>query len=88
MARRKSRAKPEPKKKLQKLDKVFDCPFCNHHEGVECFVDKKNWIGSAVCGVCQEGYNMKINHLTEAIDIYSEWIDECERVNNAEEDSN
>ncbi|RZC66353.1 hypothetical protein C5167_010051 [Papaver somniferum] len=86
MARKKSRTKPAPKKRLEKLDKVFSCPFCNHMYGVECAIDKKLRIGTAVCCICDAHYSTKIHHLTEAIDIYSEWIDECERVNNAEEE--
>ncbi|KAI3912876.1 hypothetical protein MKW98_012818 [Papaver atlanticum] len=87
MARRKSRSKPAPKKRLlEKLDKVFSCPFCNHMYGVECVIDMKLRIGSAVCCICDAHYSTKINRLTEPIDIYSEWIDECERVNNAEEE--
>ncbi|KAI3410587.1 uncharacterized protein J3R85_018725 [Psidium guajava] len=46
----------------------------------------KNLIGEAVCGICQESFSTTITALTEAIDIYSEWIDECERVNAAEDD--
>ncbi|GMI70481.1 hypothetical protein HRI_000717400 [Hibiscus trionum] len=55
MGKRKSRAKPAPKKRMDKLDTVFSCPFCNHGTYVECRT-------------------------------YSEWIDECERVNNHEEE--
>ncbi len=30
MGKRKSSTPAPPKKKQPKLDKVFDCPFCNH----------------------------------------------------------
>jgi len=36
MGKRKSRAKPPPKKRMDKLDTVFSCPFCNHGTSVEC----------------------------------------------------
>lgn len=36
MGKRKSRAKPPPKKRMDKLDTVFSCPFCNHGSSVEC----------------------------------------------------
>lgn len=36
MGKRKSRAKPAPKKRMDKLDTVFSCPFCNHGTSVEC----------------------------------------------------
>lgn len=46
----------------------------------------KNLIGEASCRICQENFSTTVNALTEPIDIYSEWIDECERVNNVEDD--
>ncbi|TYI78910.1 hypothetical protein E1A91_D06G247500v1 [Gossypium mustelinum] len=84
MGKRKSRAKPAPKKRMDKLDTVFSCPFCNHGTGVECRLDMKNLIGEASCRICLESFSTVITALTEAIDI--EWIDECERVNNLEDD--
>ncbi|KAK8350811.1 hypothetical protein V6Z12_A06G233400 [Gossypium hirsutum] len=48
--------------------------------------DMKNLIGEASCRICQESFSTVVTALTEAIDIYSEWIDECERVNNLEDD--
>ncbi|KAK6134614.1 hypothetical protein DH2020_031624 [Rehmannia glutinosa] len=102
MGKRKSRAKPPPKKRMDKLDTVFSCPFCNHGTSVECrirvhggsetalfffcFSDMKNLIGEASCRICQESFSTNVTALTEAIDIYSEWIDECERVNNQEDE--
>ncbi|KAK9014300.1 hypothetical protein V6N11_005463 [Hibiscus sabdariffa] len=86
MGKRKSRAKPAPKKRMDKLDTVFSCPFCNHGTSVECRIDMKNLIGEASCRICQESFSTVITALTEPIDIYSEWIDECERVNNLEEE--
>ncbi|PPD99495.1 hypothetical protein GOBAR_DD03474 [Gossypium barbadense] len=86
MGKRKSRAKPAPKKRMDKLDTVFSCPFCNHGTSVECRLDMKNLIGEASCRICQESFSTVITALTEPIDIYSEWIDECERVNNLEEE--
>ncbi|KAK6157364.1 hypothetical protein DH2020_011612 [Rehmannia glutinosa] len=74
MGKRKSRAKPPPKKRMDKLDTVFSCPFCNHGTSVECRM------------ICQESFSTNVTALTEAIDIYSEWIDECERVNNQEDE--
>jgi len=46
----------------------------------------KNLIGEASCRICQENFSTTVNALTEPIDIYSEWIDECERVNTVEGD--
>ncbi|KAI3498728.1 hypothetical protein L1887_34508 [Cichorium endivia] len=86
MGKRKSRAKPAPRKRMDKLDTVFSCPFCNHGTSVECRIDMKNLIGEASCRICQENFSTTITALTEPIDIYSEWIDECERVNTVDDD--
>ncbi|KAM1571331.1 hypothetical protein ACFX13_037105 [Malus domestica] len=83
MGKRKSTAtKPAAKKRFaEKLDTVFCCPFCNHSSSVECRIDMKNMIGEAICCVCLESFSTTVTALTEPIDIYSEWIDECEKVN-------
>ncbi|KAK7246430.1 hypothetical protein RIF29_41298 [Crotalaria pallida] len=86
MGKRKAKTKPPPKKRMDKLDTVFSCPFCNHGSSVECRIDMKNLIGEASCGICQESFSTTITALSEAIDIYSEWIDECERVNTLEDE--
>ncbi|KAG2675112.1 hypothetical protein I3760_13G170100 [Carya illinoinensis] len=47
----------------------------------------KNLIGKASCWIFQESFSTTITALTEPIDIYGEWIDECEWVNNLEDDA-
>lgn len=69
------------KKPAVKLDTAFCCPFCNHSGSVECNIDLKHWIAEAVFFVCKERYSSKAHDLTEPIDVYSEWIDECEKAN-------
>ncbi|KAL3849221.1 hypothetical protein ACJIZ3_011103 [Penstemon smallii] len=86
MGKRKSRAKPQPKKRMDKLDTVFTCPFCSHAKSVECEIDWESMIGAVFCYICKESFNTNVTTLTEPIDIYSEWIDECELANNREED--
>ncbi|XP_047093083.1 transcription elongation factor 1 homolog [Lolium rigidum] len=82
MGKRKStRAKSAPKKKVEKLETLFCCPFCNHAGSVECTIDLKNCIAEAACFVCKESYSTKAHALTEPIDVYGEWIDECEKAN-------
>ncbi|KAJ4839820.1 hypothetical protein Tsubulata_010034 [Turnera subulata] len=81
MARRKSRVNRPVKKAAPKLDTIFTCPFCNHAKSVGCFFDKKEMTGTVECSICMAKYGTKITYLTEPIDVYSEWIDECERVN-------
>ncbi|XP_018850113.1 transcription elongation factor 1 homolog isoform X1 [Juglans regia] len=63
MGKRKSRAKPPPKKRMDKLDTVFSCPFCNHGTSVECRIDMKNLIGEASCGICQENFSTTVTDI-------------------------
>ncbi|RDY04136.1 Transcription elongation factor 1-like protein, partial [Mucuna pruriens] len=60
MGKRKASSKPAPKKRMDKLDTVFSCPFCNHGTGVECRVDMKNLIGEASCRICQESFSTTV----------------------------
>ncbi|CAI0557821.1 unnamed protein product [Linum tenue] len=66
MGKRKSKAKPPPKKRMDKLDTVFSCPFCNHGTSVECRIDMKNMIGEASCGICQESFSTTISGICES----------------------
>ncbi|TVU12429.1 hypothetical protein EJB05_46073, partial [Eragrostis curvula] len=83
MGKRKSRSAKSaaPKKKLPKLDKVFTCPFCSHPGSVECRIEPELEIAEASCGICEESYSTTAHSLTEPIDVYAEWIDECELAN-------
>ncbi|GMI70541.1 hypothetical protein HRI_000723400 [Hibiscus trionum] len=86
MGKRKSRAKSAPKKRMDKLDTVFSCPFCNHGTSVECRIDMKNLIGEASCRICQESFSSVITCIMILFNFSCEWIDECEWVNNHEEE--
>ncbi|OEL12985.1 Transcription elongation factor 1-like protein [Dichanthelium oligosanthes] len=81
MGKRKSRtSKPAPRKP-PKLDTEFTCPFCNHPGTVECRIDHKDKLAEASCRICLESYGTSANPLTEALDVYSEWIDACVEAN-------
>ena len=80
MGKRKS-SKRVQKSGRPKLEKVFDCPFCNHNKTVEVEIRYREKKGSISCRVCGAAWGTVVNHLTEAIDLYSDWIDECERQN-------
>ncbi|BDA43251.1 probable transcription elongation factor 1 homolog [Coccomyxa sp. Obi] len=80
MGKRKS-SKPPPKKQRPKLDVAFNCPFCNSNKSVSAIMDWDSEVGSVSCNICGERFNTKIHKLSEAIDVYSEWIDECEAAN-------
>jgi transcription elongation factor Elf1 len=81
MGKRKSRKAPPSKKVAQKVATAFDCPFCGHSGSVECSIDLKDRVAKAECGVCMAVYATIANALTEPVDVYSEWIDECEKAN-------
>ncbi|KAK3598105.1 hypothetical protein CHS0354_020965 [Potamilus streckersoni] len=79
MGRRKKTSKPPPKRKaVEKLDTLFDCPFCNHAKSCEVQFNKKANTGTVSCYKCLEAFQTTINHLSEAIDVYNDWIDACE----------
>lgn len=81
MGKRKSSKKPVAKRIKQKLDASFSCPFCNSANSVTAQLDFENSTGAVTCAVCNSSFRCDITTLDEAIDVYSQWIDECERVN-------
>ncbi|KAJ1975040.1 hypothetical protein H4R34_004489 [Dimargaris verticillata] len=80
MGKRKSARKPVKKEKVR-LDKVFDCLFCNHEKSIVVKLDREHKIGHINCRVCPAAYQAPINYLSDPIDVYSDWIDACEDVN-------
>jgi transcription elongation factor Elf1 len=41
-------------------------------------MDLRAGIGSLSCRICGASYQMSIHHLHEPIDVFSEWLDDCE----------
>lgn len=80
MGKRKSSRKVQ-KAPRPKLERVFDCPFCNHNKTVEVLFKKSESKASISCRVCTVSWETKMTPLMEAIDVYSDWIDACEHVN-------
>mmetsp|Transcript_8237 Transcript_8237/g.10786 ORF Transcript_8237/g.10786 Transcript_8237/m.10786 type:complete len:147 (+) Transcript_8237:84-524(+) len=81
MGRRAKKAPVQTKKKV-KLSKRFKCPFCANEDTVECKMDFKMSIGSLNCRLCAANYQMPIHHLHEPVDVFSEWLDDCEAAAN------
>mmetsp|Transcript_20316 Transcript_20316/g.45920 ORF Transcript_20316/g.45920 Transcript_20316/m.45920 type:complete len:115 (-) Transcript_20316:272-616(-) len=77
MGRRKATQK-KIKKKRPEVAKKFKCLFCNHENAVECELNHKEKIGSLKCRICGEGWQTRINYLSEPIDVFSEWLDATE----------
>jgi len=77
MGRRAKKAPVQTKKRVT-LAKRFKCPFCANEEVVECKMDFRQGIGSLACRLCGASYQMPIHHLHEPVDVFSEWLDDCE----------
>lgn len=77
MGKRKSSRKPVVKKR-EKLDATFDCPVCNDSKSTDYRADKKANVGTIYCRSCFASFTQSINGLSEAIDLYSDWVDSIE----------
>mmetsp|Transcript_36591 Transcript_36591/g.109941 ORF Transcript_36591/g.109941 Transcript_36591/m.109941 type:complete len:160 (-) Transcript_36591:123-602(-) len=83
MGRRAKKA-PVQTKKRATLAKRFKCPFCANDNVVECKMDHKAGTGSLKCRLCGASYQMPIHHLHEPVDVFSEWLDDCEAAERGE----
>jgi len=65
--------------------KVFDCPFCSHVQTIEVKMERTKNMGTLSCRICGASYRKcPLMSLTKEVDIYTEWIDYCEELNNPE----
>jgi transcription elongation factor Elf1 len=80
MGKRKSRT-VQAKGPVAKVATVFDCPYCSRRETVEIKIAKKEGVGKLFCRVCSVGYQMRLGPLTKPVDIYCEWIDNADKLN-------
>ncbi|KAI4996109.1 hypothetical protein ZWY2020_041250, partial [Hordeum vulgare] len=87
IGKRKLVVKPPPKKRTDKLDKAFSCPFCNHGSSVECRM--LNLIGEANCRICQESFSTTVNGISKLYielqifrtePVYHNWVFESHQV--------
>jgi transcription elongation factor Elf1 len=68
-----------------KVQKVFDCPFCSHNEAIEVKMERTKNKGTLACRICGASFlKSPLKSLTREVDIYMEWIDLCEEMNNPE----
>eukprot|EP00294_Goniomonas_avonlea_P002264 CAMPEP_0114544120 /NCGR_PEP_ID=MMETSP0114-20121206/2709_1 /TAXON_ID=31324 /ORGANISM="Goniomonas sp, Strain m" /LENGTH=101 /DNA_ID=CAMNT_0001728483 /DNA_START=30 /DNA_END=335 /DNA_ORIENTATION=+ len=84
MGKRKS-SKKIIKKERPKVITIFNCPFCNHERSVEVKMKRTESRAEARCRTCSANYATTINKLSAPIDIYCEWVDECQKLNPADE---
>lgn len=75
MGRRKKAAKKVVKKRRPVVSKVFKCFLCNHDKCVSFKKDMNTKKGIISCSVCNAAREIEVNHLTEPIDAYTEWLD-------------
>jgi transcription elongation factor Elf1 len=64
-----------------KLETQFNCPFCNGSQTVTCDLDWEAEQGTVGCIACHQSFTAPITHLSEAIDVYHDWLDACEEEN-------
>jgi transcription elongation factor Elf1 len=60
---------------------VFDCPFCGKTDACAVRMDFEHKLGTIQCDACAAKNDSRISRLSEPIDVYAEWIDQCEEVN-------
>ena len=78
MGRRRAKATKVVKKKQPTMQTEFKCPFCNYEKCVAAKMDYDKETGTLECRVCAATYTATINYLSEPVDVFSEWIDQCE----------
>jgi len=83
---RRAKKQAKPTKKRAVVAKTFKCPFCNMVDSVECKMDNRARVGRVACRVCGAAFSMGINYLMEPIDVFCEWLDQCEAANAREMD--
>jgi len=78
---KRKKAKPPPKKARPKVATIFNCPFCGNSKSCSVKMDYDHSMGEINCDQCNAKHESRITRLSEAIDVYAEWIDMCEDVN-------
>ena len=80
MGRRKKAAKKIVQKKKHVVPTQFKCLFCNSEGSVACKLSLVTMVGQLQCRVCDARFETQINSLTDPIDVFSEWLDEAEEL--------
>ena len=87
MAKKKSRAVVKTAV-APKVLKTFDCPFCSHLDTVEVKMERPKSRGTLMCRICSVSYmKQPLGKLTKEVDIYCEWIDLADEMNNPDYES-
>ncbi|KAI5190934.1 hypothetical protein NEMIN01_1267 [Nematocida minor] len=62
-----------------KAERRFSCLECNREHTVICTIDNTKNKGTAKCTFCEATYQCTTNRLSQAIDVYAEWVDYMEK---------
>lgn len=84
MGRRKKAAKKIVQKKKHVVPTSFKCLFCNSEGSVSCKLNFASMVGQLKCRICDTSFETQINSLTDPIDVFSEWLDEAEELQEKE----
>ncbi len=84
MGRRKKAAKKIVQKKKHVVPTSFKCLFCNSEGSVTCKLNFTTMVGQLKCRICDTSFETQINSLTDPIDVFSEWLDEAEELQEQE----
>mmetsp|Transcript_68185 Transcript_68185/g.127287 ORF Transcript_68185/g.127287 Transcript_68185/m.127287 type:complete len:110 (-) Transcript_68185:6-335(-) len=84
MGRRRTSKPVQPKAK-QRLDSAFNCLFCMSPKSVEVKMVRTESIAFLKCRICSAAFQSRINYLSEAVDVFSEWVDASQEANMAKE---
>lgn len=80
--RKKSGKKVTVQKRVYKIPKLFPCPFCSQQNVVKITINNKKMTADLECRKCGiKDEEIPITPLTEAIDIYDDWMDSAREAN-------
>ncbi|GAB7362076.1 hypothetical protein MBLNU230_g2110t1 [Neophaeotheca triangularis] len=82
--RKKAAPKPTGGKRKDALATSFKCVFCAHETSVSVKIDKKASLGSLSCKSCGQSFQSTTNYLSQPVDVYADWVDACDAVQNEE----
>ena len=80
--RKKSGKKVTVQKRVYKIPKYFECPFCGRKDGIKITISNKDRTADLLCRSCGvEEKDIEVTQLTEPIDIYDDWMDRARETN-------
>ncbi|OHT14033.1 hypothetical protein TRFO_15691 [Tritrichomonas foetus] len=80
--RKKSGKKVTVQKRVYKIPKFFECPFCGRKDGIKISINQKEKRATLLCRSCAvKEEDIECTPLTEPIDIYDDWMDRAREIN-------